>query len=184
MVTPGTDKTQTNKQQQTENIVHRKEEHCCELILMKDHVCPSLVKHFQSFHISFHLCQGPLFCCLNTMIIALSSTEPGAAADSSPFLKVSFQRTQLLIEQDPCTENIRKKYVKETNNNSVTRASTRQGEQMFKRSIFEILPGLLHSQILPGLLHSHLLYTFNHHEHLNCFMQLYNRKAAQVLAFS
>ena len=34
-----------------------------------------------------------------------------------------------------------------------------------------------------GLLHSHLPYIINHHKHLSCFMQLYNRMTAQVLAF-
>ena len=34
-----------------------------------------------------------------------------------------------------------------------------------------------------GLLHSHLPYIINHKEHLSCFMQLFNRMTAQVLAF-
>ena len=34
-----------------------------------------------------------------------------------------------------------------------------------------------------GQLHSHLPYISYHHEHLSCFMQIYNRKTAQILAF-
>ena len=43
---------------------------------------------------------------------------------------------------------------------------------MLKRSIFSILTGLLHS---------HLIYIINLHEHLGCFMQLYNRMTPHVL---
>ena len=43
---------------------------------------------------------------------------------------------------------------------------TTQEEQMLKRSIFAILTRLLYS---------HLPYTINNHEHMSCFMQLYNR---------
>ena len=31
-----------------------------------------------------------------------------------------------------------------------------------------------------GLLHSHIPYIINHHEHLGCFMQLFNRMNTQV----
>ena len=34
-----------------------------------------------------------------------------------------------------------------------------------------------------GLLHGHLPYIINHHEHLSCFKQLYNKVTAQVLPF-
>ena len=34
-----------------------------------------------------------------------------------------------------------------------------------------------------GFLHSHLPYIINHHELLSCFMKLYNRMTAQILAF-
>ena len=34
-----------------------------------------------------------------------------------------------------------------------------------------------------NILHSQLPYTINHHEHLTCFMQLYNRMTSKVLAF-
>ena len=33
-----------------------------------------------------------------------------------------------------------------------------------------------------GCLHSHLPYIINHHEHLSCFMQPFNRMTAQVPA--
>ena len=49
----------------------------------------------------------------------------------------------------------------------------KQEEQMLIQSIFAILTGLLHG---------HLPYKINHHQHLSSFMQLYNRRTAQILA--
>ena len=49
----------------------------------------------------------------------------------------------------------------------------KQEQKMLKQSIFTIITGLLHS---------HFPYIINHHKHLDCCMQLYNRMTAQVLS--